>query len=46
LANLGERPYQHSMEMPGRLVYSVPADTADKLGERMPPWSAAWFLTE
>jgi hypothetical protein len=46
LANLGVRPYHDSVKMPGKLLYSAPADTADQLGDGMPPWSAAWFLTE
>lgn len=46
LANLADQPCQHSIQMPGKLLYSAPSGTADQLGERMPPWSAAWFLTE
>jgi 1,4-alpha-glucan branching enzyme len=45
-ANLADQSCQHSSETPGELLYLVPAGMADQLGKRMPPWSAAWFLTE
>jgi len=46
LANLADQPCQDSIQMSGKLLYSAPARTVNQLGERMPPWSAAWFLTE
>jgi maltooligosyltrehalose trehalohydrolase len=46
LSNLSAKPVQHSTSVPGRLLYSTAQSTADQLGHGLPPWSAAWFLTE
>jgi malto-oligosyltrehalose trehalohydrolase len=45
LANLGAAPVKAVERPPGELFYATPPELEDALAQnRMPPWSAAWFI--
>ena len=46
LANLGDNAVQQSMALGGTLLYSTVESGRSRIGPAIPPWSAAWFLTE
>ncbi len=46
LANLADDSFRDSTKPAGTLLYATPETAAEQLGGTLPPWSAAWFLSE